>query len=325
MKIAVTGATGFVGSHVAEQLVGAGHEVTVLARSPGRLGWIRHLPARVLYGDLDRPDILRELARGQDVIVHAAGLTRAMSLEEFVRVNVEGSVRVMDAALAAAPSLRRFVYLSSQAAMGPSPEGEPLSEDAPRRPISDYGLSKSFAEDALARFADRVPITVIRPPWVYGPRDRDTLAYFRLAARGLRLVVAPRSFYSVVHVDNLAIGIRLAAESGLPGARAYFLTDGAGFDIERISRMMCDAVGRRAVRVRVPVAAVAVVAAVNEVATRITGRPPLIGWRKFGETRNPCWLVSDRRAHDELGYRPMICTERGMVETAAWYRVAGWL
>ncbi len=325
MKIAVTGATGFVGSHVAEQLVASGHEVTVLARSPGRLGWIRHLPARVLYGDLDRSDVLRELVRGQDVIVHAAGLTRATSREEFVRVNVEGSVRVMDAALAAAPALRRFVYLSSQAAMGPSREGEPMDEDAPRRPISDYGLSKSLAEDALARYADRVPVTVIRPPWVYGPRDRDTLAYFRLAARGIRLVVAPRSLYSIAYADNLAIGIRLAAESGLPGARAYFLTDGDGMDIEKISRMMCDAVGRRAVRVRVPVAAVAVVAAANELAARISGRPPLIGWRKLGEARNPWWLATDRRARDELGYRPAIPSERGMAETAAWYRVAGWL
>jgi nucleoside-diphosphate-sugar epimerase len=325
MKIAVTGATGFVGSHVVEELVGAGHEVTVLARSPARLASLRHLAVRVVYGDLEHPEVLGAFAAGQDAIVHAAGLTRAVTRDEFVRVNVGGSVRLLEAVLASAPGLRRFVYLSSQAAMGPSPAGLSLGEDAPRRPISDYGLSKSLAEDALARFADRVPITVIRPPWVYGPRDRDTLTYFRLAARGVRLLVAPRGRFSIVHAANLASGIRLAAESDRPGARAYFLTDGDGFTIERIVGMMADAVGRRGVRVQVPVAAVAVVAAATELAARISGRPPLIGWRKLGEVRNPCWVVSDRRAREELGYRPAIPTERGMAETAAWYRQEGWL
>ena len=325
MKIAVTGATGFVGSHVVEALVAAGHEVTVLARSPERLTWIRGQPVRVVYGDLDRADALRALTTGQDAIVHAAGLTRAATRAEFVRVNVAGSVQLLEVALACAPTLRRFVYLSSQAAMGPNPDGAPLDEDAPRRPISDYGLSKSLAEDALARFADRVPIATIRPPWVYGPRDRDTLSYFRLASRGVRLLVAPRSRFSIVHAANLALGIRLAAESDRPGARAYFFADGEDWSVAELAAMMCDAVGRHGVPVRIPVAAVAVVAAANELTARISGRPPLIGWRKLGEARNPWWIVSDRRARDELGYRPAVATARGMIETAAWYRAEGWL
>jgi nucleoside-diphosphate-sugar epimerase len=325
MRIAVTGATGFIGSHLAENLTAAGHEVTVLARSPERLAWIRHLPVRVVYGDLGRADALRELTAGQEVVVHAAGLTLAASRDEFIRVNVDGSVRLLSAALVHTPGLRRFVYVSSQAAMGPSPAGASLEEDAPRRPISAYGESKSLAEDALARFADRVPITFIRPPWVYGPRDRDTLAYFRLAARGLRIVAGPRNLFSIVHAANLAQGIRLAAESTLPGSRAYFFTDGGGRTTEQLAAIMADATGRRTVRVPVPVAVVAVVAAANELAAAITRRPPFIGWRKLGEIRNPCWLVSDRRAREELGYRPAITTERGMAETAAWYRAEGWL
>jgi nucleoside-diphosphate-sugar epimerase len=257
--------------------------------------------------------------------VHAAGLTLAASRDEFLRVNVDASVRVLESALASSSVLRRFVYLSSQAAMGPSPPGASLEEDAPRRPISAYGESKSLAEDALARFADRVPITFIRPPWVYGPRDRDTLAYFRLAGRGLRIVAGPRNRFNLVHVTNLVRGIRLAAESPLAGSRAYFFTDGDDWTMERIARVMADAAGRRTVRVPVPAAAVAVVAAANELAAAITRRPALIGWRKLGEVLNPCWLVSDRRAREELGYRPAITTEQGIAETAAWYRAEGWL
>ena len=209
--------------------------------------------------------------------------------------------------------------------MGPSPAGGALDEDAPRRPISLYGESKALAEDELARFADRVPITFVRPPWVYGPRDKHTLSYFTLAAHGVRLVVGPRSRYSIVHAADLAQGIRLAAESTVPGARAYFFTDGEGRTIEELSQVIADATGRRTVRLPVPVAAVAVVAAANELAGAIVGRPPFIGWRKLGEVRNPCWVVSDRRAREELGYRPARSTERGMAETAAWYRAEGWL
>lgn len=325
MKIAVTGATGFIGSHLAEHLSAAGHEVTVLARSPERLAWIRHLPVRVVYGDLERVDALRELTAGQEVVVHAAGLTRAVRRSEFDRVNVGDSVRLLETALARAPGLRRFVYLSSIAAMGPSRSGESLDEDAPRRPISAYGKSKSLAEQEISRYADRVPITFIRPPWVYGPRDRDTLAYFRLAGRGLRFVVGARSRFSIVHVTNLVQGIRLAAQSAVPGASAYFLTDGDGWTIEELSRMMAGATGRRTLRVAVPVGVVAVIAAANELAAAITHQPPLVGWRKLGEAWHRCWLVSDRRARDELGYLPTISTERGMAETAAWYRAEGWL
>ncbi|MCX7029302.1 MAG: NAD-dependent epimerase/dehydratase family protein [Spirochaetes bacterium] len=325
MRIAVTGATGFVGSHLAEHLTAAGHEVTVLARSPERLAWIRHLPVRVVYGDLDRADALREFTTGQEVVVHAAGLILAASRDEFIRVNVDGSVRLLEAAMASSPVLRRFVYISSQAAMGPSPAGASLEEDAPRRPISAYGESKSLAEQELARFADRVPITFIRPPWVYGPRDRHTLSYFRLAAWGLRIETGPRNRYSIVHAADLAQGIRLAAESTLPGARAYFLTDGDGRTIEQLVRIMADTTGRRTVRVPVPVAVAAVFVAVNELAGAIAHRPPFLGWRKLDEMRNPCWVVSDRRARKELGYRPAITTEQGMAETAAWYRAEGWL
>jgi nucleoside-diphosphate-sugar epimerase len=325
MKIAVTGATGFVGSHLTENLTAAGHEVTVLARSPERLAWIRHLPVRVVYGDLDRTEALREFTAGQQVIVHVAGLTRASRRGELNRVNVDGSVRLLSAALENAPGLGRFVYLSSQAAMGPNPSDAPLDEDDQQRPISAYGESKALAEQELARFVDRVPVTIVRPPWVYGPRDRDTLAFFRLAARGLRVVVGPRNRFSIVHAADLAQGIRLAAESRLPGCRAYFLTDGEGRTIEELMRLICDAAGRRTNRVPVPVAVVAVAAAANEIAAAITGRPPLLGWRRVGEARHRFWTVSDRRARDELGYRPEITTERGMAETAAWYRTEGWL
>jgi len=325
MKIAVTGATGFVGSHLAECLCAAGHEVSALVRSPDRLAGLRHLPLRVVVGGLERPDAVRELVAGQDAVVHAAGLTRATSRRELLRVNVDGSVRLLEAALAGSTGLRRFVYLSSQAAMGPSPDGAAIDEDAPQRPISAYGESKSIAERSLAAFADRVPLTFVRPPWIYGPRDRDTLAYFRMAARGVRLVAGPRNRTCIVHVDDLARGVRLALESPLSGTRAYFFTDGADWTIEQLALMIAEATGRRGVRLRVPVAGVAAAAAVNWLAGRVTRRPPLVDWRKVGEIRPPCWVVSDRRAREELGYRPAIATPRGMADTAAWYRAAGWL
>jgi nucleoside-diphosphate-sugar epimerase len=138
-------------------------------------------------------------------------------------------------------------------------------------------------------------------------------------------VVGARSRFSIVHVADLAQGIRLAAESALPGSRAYFFTDGEGRTIEELSLMMAGATGQRTLRVPVPVVAVAVIAAANELAALVTHRPPLIGWRMLGEAWHRCWLVSDRRSREELGYQPTTSTERGMAETAAWYRAEGWL
>lgn len=325
MKIAVTGATGFVGSHIVEALAARGHDLTILARDPKRLRWISHLPLRVIYGDMEAPRALSELVARQDVIVHAAGITRARALAEFVRVNVEGSLRMLETARRCNPGLRRFLYVSSQAAVGPSPDGVPLDEEAEHRPVSPYGESKAMAECELRRSGGDLQITVVRPPSVFGPRDRDIYAYFRLVAAGIEPVPSWENAMSVVYVKNLAHGLALAAESTLPGWRVYSFADNGRSTLSELVTMIARAIGRRTVKVRIPGAIVAAIAEAAELIALLSGRPPLFGRSRANDMRQPFWLVSDRRAREELGYRPLMSTAQGIAETASWYRQEGWL
>ena len=252
MKIAITGATGFIGSHLAECLAARGHEVSCLVRDPARGQWLEGLAARLVRGDLDCPEALARLVAGQDVVVHSAGLTKARTLEEYVRVNVGGTERLLAATHAHAPRLHRFVYFSSQAAMGPSTESAPLTEDAPRNPVSNYGKSKSLAERSLQERAGSIPLTIIRPPVVYGPRERDLFSYFRMVNAGIEPFLGGRRVMSIVYVANLVHGIALAIERPLGGMRSYFFTDGEDQPWAGLLDTMARALGKKPLRIRVP-------------------------------------------------------------------------
>ena len=157
MKIAVTGATGFIGSHLVEALVGRGHEVTCLARSPEKTSELSGLPLRFVYGSLDEPRALAGLVDDQEAVLHVAGLTKAPNLQEYVRVNVAGTENLLCAIRGNGAHLRRFLFFSSAEAMGPSPGGLPLTEEADPRPFSAYGKSKIMAEKCLDSLSGRLP------------------------------------------------------------------------------------------------------------------------------------------------------------------------
>jgi dihydroflavonol-4-reductase len=325
MKIAVTGATGFIGSHLTETLVAMGHEVTCLARSREKVNWIKNVPVRMVYGDVCRERSLGNLVCGQEVIVHLAGLTKAPDLETYLRVNVEGTRNVLSAARARGVRLRRFILISSQEAMGPSPGGRPLGEDTEHKPLSMYGKSKSLAEKALRSFWDTIPMTVIRPPAVYGPRDRDIYAYFKLAALGITPIVGFTNILSVVYVKNLVNGICLAIERNLGGFRSYFFTDGDALSWTALSELISQALHRRTMRIPVPAFAVRAMGGFAGVYTALTHRALLLSRDKIEAMKKQYWLISDQRARSELGYRPLYTTEQGIAETARWYRSEGWL
>lgn len=325
MKIAITGATGFIGSHLTECLLARGHELACLVRDPARARWIEGLPVRVVPGDLESPAALSSLVAGQDVVVHTAGLTKARTLEEFVSVNVEGTGRLLAAIRAHAPRVRRFVFFSSQAAMGPSPDSAPLTEDAEQRPLSPYGVSKSLAEKSLRENRDSLPMTVIRPPAVYGPRDRDVFAFFQLMQHGIEPILGGTHLVSVVYVKNLVHGVALAIERPLGSYRSYFFTDGGAPSWTELLDMMARALGKKPLRIRVPLVAAAAVAGFAGMWAAVMGRPALLSRDKFAEMRPRYNVVSDQRARTELGYRPAFTTEQGIEETVRWYRAQGWL
>lgn len=325
MKIAVTGATGFIGSHLSESFLARGHEVTCLVRDPGKLRWIAGLPVRLVRGDLESTEALRDFVTGQDIVVHAAGLTKARGLEEFVHANVGGTEKLLQAIRTHDPRIKRFLYFSSQAAMGPSTADVPLTEDCAQKPVSLYGRSKSLAEKCMQGFRDALPMTVIRPPTVYGPRDTDVLAFFRMVKRGIAPVLGDRHLVSVVYVKNLIQGVCLAIERPMGSFRSYFFTDGGEHTWRELLDMMAQAMGKKALRVRVPLFAAAAAAGISQLWGTISGRPALLNMDKLAEMRQESNTVCDQRARSELGYRPAFSTEQALAETVSWYHAEGLL
>lgn len=330
MRIAVTGGTGFIGSHVVESLLEAGHEVSCLVLPGEGPGWIAGRPVRFFEGSvLDKASLVPFL-EGADAIVHLAGLTRAKTEAEFMAVNADGAANVVEAALALAPPPRHIVAMSSLAAVGPSsPDGSPLDETAPRAPISPYGRSKAALEDVVAACrgpgGEGMEYTFLRAPGVYGPRDRDFLQYFQLVRRGLRVIVGPRNVLSVLYVKTLAHAIASCVLNPRAYGQAFFIADDGAYDWDQFASMIELALGKRTLRVKVPGPMVSVVAVLSCLAKPLLRKPPLVTANKIREMRQPCWIVSTAKAERLIGFRPLMPTKDAIAETAAWYKERGWI
>jgi nucleoside-diphosphate-sugar epimerase len=317
----VTGGNGFIGSHLIDSLVAGGWRVRALARDPRRLRWLPRDGVEMIEGDLDSEAALGDGVRGADVVFHAAALTRSRTEDEMFRVNLDGTRRVLEACLAASPA-PALLFLSSQAAGGPSPDGKPMDETRPPSPRSAYGRSKLEAERVLLAAGDRLDVKIVRPPSVYGPRDSAFLTLFRWARRGVLPAPSGGRRLSVVHVDDLVAGTRLVAERG---RGIYYITDGAMAPLESVLQTIASAVGRRARVVRVPKAVFLGAVWIAEKGSRLLGRRPPLTFDRAHEAVAREWICSDARARRELGYQSRWTLSDGMRETAEWYRRAGWL
>ena len=327
MTVLITGATGFVGSHLAAALAKRGDQVRCLARKPEAATFLASLGAEVAPGSLDDAGSLQRAVRGVECVYHVAGLTAAGSEREFLGVNEGGTRRLLEAVRAAAPGLARFVYVSSIAAVGPVARGQRLTEESLCRPVTPYGRSK-LAGEAVVRGAEALRWTIVRPPVVYGPRDREMLRLFRIARRGFAPVFGlGHQELSLVFVTDLAAGLVAAATAATALGATYHL---AHPDVVR-SRDLALEIGRavRAGRapfiVPVPGAVAAPIVRLIGAAAAAAGRRTVVSADKMAEFLAPAWGTSVAKAERELGWRPRYDLKAGVAATAAWYRDAGML
>jgi nucleoside-diphosphate-sugar epimerase len=324
VKVLVTGATGFVGSHVAAVLARRGHHVVGLARRPEQHEALSLLGASPVPGSLEDEPSLGSALDGVEAVYHLAGLTAAADEAEFLAVNEGGTRRLIAMARRRAPGLTRFVLVSSQAALGPSPRGRPLDEDAPCRPLTAYGRSKLAAERLVA--ASDLPWTIVRPPGVYGPRDREFLRLFQIVRRGIAPVFGTgRQELSLVYVEDLAEAIARAGEAPAAEGRVYHAAHGEVVLSREVARAAGRALGRAPVVLPIPgMLARPIVAAIGRTAAA-AGRRTVVNSDKMAEFLAPSWLLDVSRAGRDLGWRAAVGVEEGMRRTAAWYREHGWL
>ena len=222
----VTGGTGFVGSHLVQILLQHGYSVTCLVRDRSKLRWLSGLDVRLVQGDCSCPDTLTSAVRGQHIVFHAAGLTKARKTRDFFTVNHIGTRNVLQACALQNPAIEKFIFVSSLAAAGPSPDGQPVKTTDTPRPVSDYGRSKLLAETETLSYRELFPVVILRPSAVYGPRDTDVFELFRMSSRGYVLNLAGGERYiNPCYVEDLAQALLLAAEKPTTNGSIYFVAE----------------------------------------------------------------------------------------------------
>jgi nucleoside-diphosphate-sugar epimerase len=321
----VTGASGFVGGHLVDALRADGWAVRCLVRLGSDRRWLPPTGLDLVVGSTDDDASLRRAVEGMGVVFHLAAVTSAARAADYDRVNRAGVERLLEALSAAAPRAR-LVFCSSLAAAGPARAGRPLTEADPAAPIGPYGASKAEAERAVGRAVTGrgLSAAIVRPPAVYGPRDRDVLAAFRLAAHGLAIRTGPPAQrLAMVHVSDLVRG--LCAAAATPTASGVYYVNGGNHEWEEIIQAMGAAVGRRPRVIGLPAPVVMAAGYAARPWARLTGVKPLLTPERARDLVQPAWTCDDARARRDLAYSPRIGLTEGMAATAAWYRARGWL
>ncbi len=332
-KIAfVTGGTGFVGSHLVDELLQRGYaEVRCLVRNDPK--WLAGKEIVTVSGDLGHENILRKALKDVTHVYHVAAVTRARDEEEFIRSNVEATVRLLRAARAESARIERVLVTSSLAVVGDSGVAV-ADEQTALNPVSMYGRSKVLMEsrtwdtDADGRsFKDVLPITVVRPPSVYGPRERDIFTFFKALNLGVCPIVGGEGSgpISLVHVQDLVRGMADAAESEAAVGETYFLGSEDSYSWEQIRDASTLGLGRKVITLPVPAGLVEIVGASLEAVSGLFNVYPPLNREKAREITKACKACSSDKAAGAFGYRANLSLEEGISTTIEWYRQEGWL
>lgn len=317
--VLVTGAAGFIGSHLAETLLASGERMRALIRKSSSKRFLP--PVDLVYGDLTTGEGLAEALTGVNVVIHAAGVTKALHAREYYRGNVAATETL---ARALAGKGVRFVHVSSLAAVGPSLGEIPVTENTEPRPVTHYGKSKLEAERIVR---DLTPDAVIvRPPVVYGPRDTGVLQVLKPISKGWSVEIAGGTqWFSALYVADLVEGLWAAVKSPSAAGRTYFLAHRKPVSWSELADVAARLMGRRVRVLRLPAAAARAVGLGAELWSRITRQPGILSREKIAEAECRAWTCDPDRATAELGFEARTPLAEGLARTLAWYKEAGWL
>jgi dihydroflavonol-4-reductase len=327
VTVLVTGASGFIGSHLVDRLLSEGAAVRCLLRptSP-RGGSARYLPAqaaRPVLGDLLTGRGVEDALAGANIVFHLAGVTKALRDADYYSGNVKATENLVRAM---SPGGARLIHVSSLAAMGPSPDGSPLREDAAPRPLTHYGKSKLEGERAVRGSSLSVRATVIRPPVVYGPRDADVYHVFKAAARGAMVRIGrAESYFSFIYVADLVDGLLLAAARVEAAGRDYFLANRLPVTWTEFSAAAAATMMKKLTTITLPVWAASLAGTMADLLARLKGKPGILSRDKMVDARQRYWVCDVARAAADLGFEAQTSLREGVAATLEWYRRERWL
>lgn len=319
----VTGATGFIGSRLIEQLLADGqNKVYALVRNPARLNWLS--PTRnlnLLVGDLFS---LPAIPPDCQVIFHLAGLTKALKPSDYYTVNRRGTASLLEK-LSKNGLPPRFVHLSSLAAGRPSTDGTPVREEEPPAPASPYGHSKLLAEEEVLKYKEQLPVIILRAAAIYGPRDRDFLQFFKAIKRGWLPTFNKKLVMSLCYVDDLVRALLIAATAPITSGEVYNVADPVPRTWEEIGLEAAGILKRKVRKIAFPLWLVRRVAGVAEVVARMSGLPSALNRSKFLDLEKQFWVAEVSKIKRDLGFETSWDFQRALSVTLSWYRENKWL
>ncbi len=322
MRIAISGANGFVGSNLANHFHRGGGEVQALLRPTADPSLLDPEIAitRVDYGD---PEALKQALRECGIVIHNAGRTTALSYVQMLTANV-GLTRAMLKALDSA-TCRQFIYISSLAAARPSQDDKLLTEEEASAPLTWYGKSKAMAE-GIIRQECPVPWTIIRPVSIYGEGDRDFLQFFKLLNSGINFRIGRRERkISMIHIQELCQFIQLCLLQEKALGQVFFAADGEVYSQAQVTSLICKLLGKGKVDLAIPEGLVKLVFSAGDVINRLRGKSSLFNRQKLKEILTDNWTCSIDKARALLGWEPHPDLETNLRKTLCWYREQGWL
>ncbi len=328
-KILITGASGFVGFHLVSAAFEAGYEVHAAVRPSSPIADIEPFVKKFVYPDFNQISSLAALfvAEKYDYIIHAAAMTKAKSEAEMMNTNVGVTERLLEAAFRAPEPPKRFVFVSSLAAIGPlSYLDGPITESTPYNPVTMYGRSKREAEKMVfAKFADK-PISIIRPTAVYGPREKDIFILFNTMNKGLDAYVgrAPQKLSFVYVKDLVDVLLRAAYLSPQMGLDIFNISDGRVYSRYEMAEIFKKTFHRKLIRIHVPYAIVKTVAQISQWLYRKSSRTPVIYPERLGELTAENWGCDITHAEQRLEYHPQYDLNSGLVDSLLWYKKNNW-
>lgn len=326
MKAFITGATGFVGSHLADKLLAKNYDIYCLKRKTSSLKWLEGKNVNYIDGDLFSNEVLRKTIKDMDYVFHVAGVVKAKTKEGFYKGNYEATKNLLEITNEVNPHIKKFVFISSQAAAGPTLTDKPTDENTIPEPITTYGITKLKAEQEVEKYAGKFPVTIIRPPAVFGPRDTEILIYFKTFSKGLNSVIGfDAKYLSLVYVEDLADGIVLAAEKDIANGQKYFICMDKAYNWDEIGSVTSKLLGKRAIKIRLPHSVVYSVGYLAELFSTFSKNPATLNVEKCKDITQLKWVCSNEKAKRELGFEAMYSLEEGFKKTIDWYRKAGWI
>ncbi|MCU7494324.1 MAG: NAD(P)-dependent oxidoreductase [Ignavibacteria bacterium] len=321
----VTGANGFVGSHLVDLLLSKDFKVKCITRKSSNLKWLSGKNVEIIDCGLFDKEGLKKAFKGADYIFHVAGVVKSKEPEGYFKGNVETTRTVLEAAFEAKETIKRVLIVSSQTACGPSEKGKPVNEEVVCRPITTYAKSKLEEERLAKTYMDRLPITICRAPAVYGERDTEVFIFFQTFNRGLMTMVGMKDKeLSLIHVLDLVRGFYLAAINENSVCKTYFISSEKLYNWNEIGKITAKVLNKKALKVKVPHFIVYTIAAIAQFFAMFSSKPATLNLEKARDLVQVAWTCDTSKAIKELGYRQEISVEEGIKRTCDWYKEMKW-